>query len=157
MIVQSDFPDGRYLRMTRQRAQPLKCVFGRLRRIVRMDAHGGVQERVPLRQANRGFQIGRTVAGPNRHQPFNPRRAGALDGLFAVFVELLVVQMAMGIDQLHFSRAPTGMSSRNPASTGLPPSTEAATIIPFDVSPRSLRGCRLATITTLRLIICSGL
>ena len=34
--------------------------------------------------------------------------------------------------------------------------TEAATIMPFDSMPLSLRGCRLATITTLRLINCSG-
>jgi hypothetical protein len=41
----------------------------------------------------------------------------------------------------YFSFAPTGTSSRNPASTGLPSSpTDAATIIPLDSSPRSLRG-----------------
>ena len=65
---------------------------------------------------------------------------GALDGLLAVLVEFRVVEMAVGIDQLHFRRAPTGMSSWKPASTGLPPSTEAATIMPFDSMPFSLRG-----------------
>ena len=36
------------------------------------------------------------------------------------------------------------------------PSTLAATIIPLDSMPLSLRGCRLATMTTLRPTICSG-
>lgn len=48
-------------------------------------------------------------------------------------------------------RAPFGVSSGTETSTGLPFSPyEAATIIPFDSRPRSLRGCRLATMTTLR-------
>ncbi len=57
---------------------------------------------------------------------------------------------------VYFRRAPTGTSSRNPASTGLPSPREAATIMPFDSRPRSLRGCRLATITTLRPTSDSG-
>ena len=58
----------------------------------------------------------------------------------------------------YFSFAPTGTSSRNPASTGRPSSpNEAATIMPCDSSPRSLRGCRLATMTTLRPISFSGI
>ena len=56
----------------------------------------------------------------------------------------------------YLRRAPMGTSSRKPASTGLPPSMEPATIIPLDSMPRSLRGCRLATITTLRPINCAG-
>src|SRR5882724_329683 len=57
----------------------------------------------------------------------------------------------------YFSFDPIGTSSRKPASTGLPSSpTEAATIMPFDSSPRSLRGCRLATMTTLRPMSDSG-
>ena len=50
----------------------------------------------------------------------------------------------------YFNLAPTGTSSRKLASTGFPPSSEAATIIPFDSRPRSFRGARFATITTLR-------
>jgi len=57
----------------------------------------------------------------------------------------------------HFKRAPTGTSSRNPASTGKPLSpTEAATIMPFDSKPRSLRGWRFTTRTTLRPTSDSG-
>src|SRR5207253_7659953 len=39
----------------------------------------------------------------------------------------------------YFRRAPIGTSSRKLHSTGLPPSGEAATIMPFDSNPRSLR------------------
>src|SRR5690349_4304326 len=122
-----------------------------------MDSHGCVGKRVAIGETNGGFQVRRAGAGSDRHQRLDAGRPGAFNRLFAVLVELRIVQVAMRIDQLHFRRAPTGISSWNPASTGLPPSTDAATIIPLEVSPRSLRGCRLATITTLRLINCSGL
>src|SRR5450432_807741 len=57
----------------------------------------------------------------------------------------------------YLSFDPTGTSSRKLASTGLPSSPkDAATIMPLDSSPRSLRGARLATITTLRPISFSG-
>lgn len=45
----------------------------------------------------------------------------------------------------YLNRTPTGTSSKNPAGTGFPPSSEAATIIPSDMMPRSFRGCRFAT------------
>ena len=62
-----------------------------------------------------------------------------------------VVKVRMRIDEHHFSRAPFGMSSRKPASTGGSSAvSEAATIIPLDSRPRSFRGCRFATITTCR-------
>jgi hypothetical protein len=49
--------------------------------------------------------------------------------------------MSTYAQHFYFSFAPTGTSSRKPASTGLPSSpTDAATIMPFDSSPRSLRG-----------------
>src|SRR5215471_19980789 len=51
--------------------------------------------------------------------------------------------------QFYFNRAPTGTSSRKLANTGWPPSSDAATIIPLDSSPRIFRGARFATITTL--------
>jgi len=56
----------------------------------------------------------------------------------------------------YFSRAPSGTSSRNPASTGEPPSSEAASNIPFDIRPRILRGARLTTTTILRPTSFSG-
>ena len=121
-----------------------------------MDPDGGVDERIALGQADGRFQVGRTVAGADGQHALHAGRARAFDGLVAVGVELAIVQVDVGIDQPHFRRAPTGMSSWNPASTGLPPSTEAATIMPFDSMPFSLRGCKLATITTLRLPVRSG-
>ncbi len=126
-----------------------------------MNAHGSVDEFVPIGKPDSGFQIRRSFARADRHHGFDAGRPRPRDGFVAVGIELTIVQMAVGIDKLdacvHFNRAPTGMSSRNPASTGLPPSTEAATIMPLEVRPRNFRGCRLATITTLRWMSCSGL
>ena len=121
-----------------------------------MDADGGVDERIAVGQADGDFEIRRTVAGADGHHAFHAGGAGALDSLLAVGVELGVVQVDVGIHQPHFRRAPTGISSWKPASTGLPSFTEAATIMPFDSMPFSLRGCRLATITTLRSIRSAG-
>jgi hypothetical protein len=76
---------------------------------------------------------------------FQAAFASASKHLRAVRIEFVAFQMGVGIDvhgsRRYFSLAPTGTSSRNPASTGLPSSpTEAATIMPFDSSPRNLRG-----------------
>ena len=56
----------------------------------------------------------------------------------------------------YLSLAPTGTSSKKPASTGFPPSMDAATIIPFDSRPRSFLGSRLATMTTFLPTSVSG-
>ncbi len=58
--------------------------------------------------------------------------------------------------ETYFSRAPSGTSSRNPARTGAPSGSEAASNMPFDSRPRILRGARLATITILRPMSFSG-
>src|SRR5947209_3583331 len=113
-------------------------------------------ERVAVRQPHCDFKIGRSVACSDGEHALHTGGARPLDHLLAIFVELGIVQMAVGVDQLHFSRAPTGMSSWKPANTGFPSATDAATIIPFDSMPFSLRGCRLATITTFRWISASG-
>ena len=65
----------------------------RLRRIVRMDADGGVDERIAIGQADGGFEIGRTVAGADGHHALDAGRARALDDGVAVGVELWIVQM----------------------------------------------------------------
>src|SRR6266852_5148941 len=115
-----------------------------------MDAYGRKKCRIFLGYPDAGLKIRRAIAGSNRDHVLDPRIQRALDYFFAIGVKLLTVQMTVGVDQAHFSLAPTGTSSRNPASTGLPPSSEAATIMPFDSTPRSLRGARLATMTTFR-------
>ena len=57
----------------------------------------------------------------------------------------------------YLSLAPLGTSSLKVTRTGRPSSpTEAATIMPFDSTPRSLRGCRLVTSTTFMPTSCSG-
>ena len=121
-----------------------------------MNADGRVNERILAGQPDAGFEIGRAVAGADGQDALDSGRAGALDRGGTVRVKFLVVQMAVRIDDRHFNRAPTGISSRKLASTGLPPSIDAATIMPFEVSPRNLRGCRFATITTLRPTSASG-
>ena len=153
MIVEADLADRQHLRMAGQIAQARERIGRRLRGIVRMHADRGVDERVALGLLYGHIQF---AAGTDRHHRFHARGQRALDDLRAVRIELLVIQVTMRIDQAHFKRAPTGMSSWKPASTGLPPSTDAATIIPLDSMPFSLRGCKFATITTLRLSSCSG-
>src|SRR5215470_20085688 len=100
----------------------------------------------------RGSEFGRV----DHHHSFDACGERALDHGVAIGLKLLVVDMTVRIDKLHFRRAPAGMSSWKPARTGLPPSTDAATIIPLDSMPFSFRGCKFATITTLRLSNCSG-
>src|SRR6266852_6281653 len=57
----------------------------------------------------------------------------------------------------YFNRAPTSTSSRKAVRTGRPSGpTEAATIMPLDSTPRSLRGARFTTTATLRPINFSG-
>jgi hypothetical protein len=58
--------------------------------------------------------------------------------------------------RVYFNLAPIGTSSRKLASTGFPPSIDAATIMPFDSNPRNLRGARFATMTIFRPISVSG-
>src|SRR4051794_18299513 len=121
-----------------------------------MHAYRGIDKRIAFGEADGDLQIGRSVSRADGQQAHDTRCQRAFDGLLAIFVELGIVQMAVRIDQRHFRRAPTGMSSWKPASTGLPSPTEAATIIPLDSMPFSFRGWRLATITTLRLMRSAG-
>src|SRR6185295_17626240 len=98
---------------------------------------------------------GRTFTRADDHHALDSRRESAVDCGLPVGIELGIIQVTVTID--HFRRAPTGTSSRKLARTGLPPSSDAATIIPCDSRPRSLRGARFATITTLRPTRASGL
>src|SRR5579862_2127260 len=142
--------------MGEQGGEVLVCLSGRFGSIVRMDAGGRVECRVTVGQADAGLEIGRAVAGSDGDHVLDSGRESTLyDGL-AVGVKLLAIDVAMGVDQAHLSRAPTGTSSRNAAKTGLPSLRDAATIMPWDSRPRSLRGCRFATMTTLRPTRFSG-
>ena len=122
-----------------------------------MDADGGVDLLVALGEADGAVEFGRAVAGPDGQHPGDAGCGGAVEHGVEIVGETSRRRDGSGNrSSIYFRRAPTGTSSRKPASTGLPPSSDAATIMPFDSMPRSLRGCRLATITTLRPIIFSG-
>src|SRR5262245_8459367 len=107
---------------------------------MRSNTHGGINERILVGQPHARLEIRRTIARADSHHPLDTRGARALDHQLPIFVELFAVEVAVRIDQPHFKRAPGGMSSWKPARTGLPSSTEAATIMPFDSMPFSLRG-----------------
>ena len=155
VIVEADFTYGYDLLSRAQRRQAIKCCRLRLAGVVRMDAHCGVYFRKKRRQSHGRFQIRRTLAGTDRQQPLDPGLARPRDHCLAVFVKARIVEMAMRVND-HERRAPTGASSGKPTNEGLPPSSVAATIMPFDSTPRILRGLRLATIATLRPINDSG-
>ena len=140
MVVEADLAEREHFGMREQIAQTVEGFVCRFGGVVGMDSDGRIDERIAIGQPDRGFEIGRAVAGADGHEAFDSGRLGALDHGLAIFGELFVIEMTVGIDQLHLRRAPTGTSSRKPASTGLPPSSEAATIIPFDMMPRSFRG-----------------
>ncbi len=156
MVIQTDFADGGHLGMAGELAQADEAILGGLGGVVRMHTYGGVEEWILPGQPHARFQIGRSAAGAYGQHALHARRSGAFHHLVAVGIEFGIVQVDVRIHQPHLRRAPAGTSSWKPASTGLPPSTEAATIMPFDSMPRSLRGCKLATITTLRLTRSSG-
>ena len=89
----------------REFAQVRPCLFRGLRGIMRMHANGGINERIPIGQADGGFQIRRAVAGADGHHALHARRAGAFDGLVAIGVEFGIVQVDVGI-------APTSLQPR---------------------------------------------
>src|SRR5579883_340506 len=156
VVVQADLADGDYLGVAEQPAEILVGFGRRLGGVVGMHAHGGVNERILIGQPDGYAQVRRPVAGADGQHALDPRRARPGDDRFAILREARVIQMAVRVDQRHFSRAPTGTSSRKPANTGEPPSSEAATIMPSDWMPRSLRGFKFATMTTLRPRMRSG-
>ena len=116
------------------------------------------QAPILVREPDPSFEVGRPFACTNHHHALDARFKRSFDYGVAIRFKFTAIQVAMRIYQHvdYFRREPTGTSSRKPASTGLPPSSEAATIMPCDSSPRNLRGCRLATMTTLRPINDSG-
>src|SRR5258707_2354615 len=123
-----------------------------------MNAERGVNPVMLLGDLDGAIERPRSSATANGQNALQAGFAGAGEHFVAIAVEFVAFQMSVGIDvqecsPRYFSLVPTGTSSRKPASTGLPSSpTEAAKIIPLDSIPRSLRGARLATSTTLRPI-----
>src|SRR5580700_11033692 len=124
--------------MPEQCRKIFELVAAGLGRVVRVNAHRRQKSGMAIRQPNARFKIGWAVARADRDHQSDAGIERPLDGLLAIGVELPAIEMAVRIDQAHFNRAPTETSSRKLARTGLPPSMDAATIIPFDSSPRSL-------------------
>ena len=103
-------------------------------RLVRMNADRRVHERILLGQPNPGIEFRRTVPVADGDHSCDPGLACTRDHLLAVRVELLAIEVCVGIDEHvgfvwgqppsalpaggYFSRAPTGTSSKKPASTG---------------------------------------
>src|SRR5271169_3339886 len=127
-----------------------------------MDAHGGVNAFVLFGQMDGAVERSgaRAISIADGEHRGHACCLCAREHVRTIAVEALVLGMTVGVGvhaPSYFSLAPTGTSSRNPARTGTPSSPrDAATIIPCDSNPRSLRGARLATITTLRPISFSG-
>ena len=152
--------------------------------LVRMNSDGRINELVLFGELDAAVERPWTGSAANGENRFDSGFAGASEHLLTVGIELLHLEMCVGIDEdrslvvghwlcgdgrlarqgrlsrsrswLYFNLVPTGTSSRKPASTAFPPSGDAATIIPFDSSPRSFLGARFATITTFLPINNSG-
>src|SRR5215467_1379916 len=122
--------------------------------VVRMCADSGVDVFVSSSKLNRTFQ-GATVriARADINNCQNPRVMCSLENFFPISVKLRPIQVRVRINKhsvplSYFKRAPFGTSSVNVAITGRPSSPyDAATTIPCDSNPRSLRGFRFATMT----------
>ena len=158
MIIQTDFAQRLNFWMLQEPCKILESVVFYFGGVVRVNADGGIDKIVLFGLANGDREIGRTVARSDGQTIFQSSFTSSLDHARTIGIELLIVEMTVGIYQFHyFNRAPTGTLSRKAASAGEPPSRLAATIMPCDVRPRSLRGSRLATMTTLRPIELLGL
>src|SRR2546427_11285180 len=178
-IIEADFSPGNHLGPSCELTEFLKIRIGRQLRFVGMDTDGGVNEFVLLSELNSAVKRSRPRAAADGDNAINASFAGLRNHLLTVRVELFHFEVSVGIYEnqsavlshqqlakptrqrqpsavVYFNLVPTGTSSRKLASTGFPPSGEAATIIPFDSSPRSFRGARFTTMTTLRPISVSG-
>ena len=141
--------------------------FGYVVHVVGVDAYRGVDPVVLFGEGDGCVEVVRAGSAAYGQQGLHACFARSCEHCVAVFVKLRKLEVRVGIDNFHlgdpgyrqlryFRRAPTGTSSVKVQSTGLPSGVEAATIIPLDSTPRSLRGARFATITTLRPTSSSG-
>jgi hypothetical protein len=115
VVIETDFAHRPHLRMPQKCPQIPERVRIGFFGVVRMNANGGVNERIYFRETNSGFQIGRPVARADGEHVFQSGGPGPFDHIGPVSIELFVVQMTMRINEFHddvyFNRAPTGMSS----------------------------------------------
>src|SRR5450631_272996 len=157
VVVQADLPPCDHLGMPRELPHGFIGSVIREPGFVRMDPDSRVHERVLFRELNSGIERGWAIAIADRDHPSHSGLASASDHLLAIGVELLAVEMCVRIYKhclrgclgtgafarppsearlvlilYYLRRAPTGTSSRKLANTGFPPSSDAATIMPFD-------------------------
>ena len=95
VIIQSDFAQRQHLRMRQQLGQLLCSFRRRLRRVVRMHAHGRIDGCVAIRQARRYLDVRRTIARSDCQHALDSGRECAIDDGIAIGVEIGVVQVAM--------------------------------------------------------------
>jgi hypothetical protein len=64
-----------------------------------MNADGAIERRVSIGEADASFKIGRAVAGADGDHMLDARVERALDDFVAIGGELVIIEMAMGIDE----------------------------------------------------------
>lgn len=99
VIIDSDLTHGDYFRVLQKLGRTAEIGIGRLRRVLRMDADSGADAVVRFGDTNAGFQIRRTLAGPDSDHLIDARFASAVNSCFSVGLKLLVVEVAVGVDQ----------------------------------------------------------
>ena len=83
-----------------------------------MDADGGIDRFMAIRQADAGFEVGRTVARADDDHSLDAGGQGAVDDGLAVGVELGVVEMAVGVDHFTMSGLKAGPTLLQAGSDG---------------------------------------
>src|SRR4029079_5836723 len=129
VIVESGLPNGDNLWMSRQRLHQLKMPVFNLCRIVRMDAEAGLDPVIGLCDGDAASHVVRTGSRSDCHNSANTRIPGTLNHIGPVLGIADIVKVRVRINEHYFNRAPLGISSWKPASTGGSPSpSDAATI-----------------------------
>ena len=82
--------------------------------------------------------------------PIESGHSGPLDDRGQIFRKCVIREVAVRIEHQRTRVPGGGGGSSNRTSDGLPPSRLAASTIPFDSTPISLAGFKLATTTTVR-------
>ncbi len=96
-IIKSDFSVSDNLRVLRKLFQLVERRVVRRGRIMGMDADGRIN--VFMTAGNRQRFAAQSRIGPHRDDAVNPRRPGAFNHVGSIGIELLHLQVGMGIDQ----------------------------------------------------------
>src|SRR5882762_764362 len=99
MIIEPELADRDYLRVLRQIVNHAVQIGRGARRILRMNADGSEHRLVIVGETNARLEVGWTFPGPNYDHLSDTGGKRSCDYLVAVGRELLVIDMAMGIDE----------------------------------------------------------